>query len=221
MQQHAARCAVEVAAGELAVKHAAIHIRKTGQLCRQIFGTLGGCVAEHVKQVLQCAVEVAAVLARVLAQVAAKAAGALKYAGVFGKQAKQQAHQITLQVHPGVAAVAHGVVQLRNIACGVLVYCNLRLLRLRLVARQKKVGVQVLRKVGQRVAQRGRGAVHAVQVHVLKVADQKVLGQLHVAQTGQVVGGLPVCLVQVFATRLHFNQKLAGVKAVNAAAPTA
>ena len=220
MQQHAARCAVEVAAGELAVKHAAVHIGETGQLCRQIFGTLGRCMAEHVKQVLQRAVEVATVLARLLAQVAAEAAGALENAGVFGKQAKQQPHQITLQVHAGVAAVAHGVVQLRNIACGVLVHCNLRLLRLRLVARQKQVSIQVLRKVGQRVAQRGCDAVEAVQTHVLKVADQKVLGQLHVAQAGQVVGGLLVGLIQVFATRFHFNQKLARIKAVDAATPS-
>lgn len=55
---------------------------------------------------------------------------------------------------------------------------------------------------------------------MLKVADQKVLGQLHVAQTRQVVGGLPAGLVQVFATRLHFNQKLTGIKAVNAATPS-
>ena len=221
MQQHAARSAVEVAARQLAVKHAAVDVGKACQLGGQVFGALGRGMAEHVKQVLQRTIEVASVLARVLAQVAAKAAGALKNAGVFGKQAKQQAHQITLQVHAGVAAIAHGVVQLGNVARGVLVHGNLRLLRLRLVAGQKQIGVQVLCEVRQRVAQRGRDAIHAVQAHVLKVADQQVLGQLGVAQAGQVVGGLLVGLVQVLAARLHFNQELARIKAVNAPAPAA
>ena len=57
-----------------------------------------------------------------------------------------------------------------------------------------------------------------VEVQVFKVADQAVVGQLGFGQAGQVFGGLGEGFVQVFATRFHFDQQLAGVKTVNAPA---
>ena len=106
--------------------------------------------------------------------------------------------------------------QLGNQAGGAFVHRHLLLLRLRLIASQKQVAVDVLGKVGQRVGERRCVGVQVVEVQVLKVADEHVLRQLGLLQAGQVLGGLAVGFLEVFAARLHLDQQLAGVKAVNA-----
>ena len=199
VKQYVASAAVKVANRELAVEHAAVDVRKVLQLGRQVFGALGARAVEGVKQVLQRAVQVGAVFAAVLAQVAAKVAPALKDAGVFGKQAKHQAHQVALKVGAGIAAAAHGVVQLGNFAGGAFVDGDLLGLRLRLEAGQKQVVVNVQAEVVQLVAQRWVAGAVVVEVQVLEVADQDVVRQFGVFQAGQVVSGLLVGFFKVFA----------------------
>ena len=108
--------------------------------------------------------------------------------------------------------------QLGDFAGGAFVHRDLVFLGLRFVVGQKQVAIYVFGKVGQLVLEWRCMRRQVVEVQVFKVADQAVVGQLGFGQAGQVFGGLGEGFFQVFATRFHFDQQLAGVKTVDAPA---
>ncbi len=197
VQQLLAHGGVKARRRQKLFKEFAVDIGKRGQLLVQIFQAFFARCVENLKQRAEMIGKVGAVFPGAFFEVFFKLLF-FKYAGIFGKQAKQQADQINFQRMAGVARVFHPVVEFAHLFGGPDVDRVLCLNFMCLVSGNKTEKPHVLMQVFQ-LKFMLLIFFQIVETNTGKVGNNDVFGQVAFFKSLKIIKRLIIGFVEAFS----------------------
>jgi len=161
---------------------------------------------EGLEQAGELRAEVGAVFGGAFFYPGTEGVGGLENAGVFGKEAEQEAHEQQFERVAGVVGFLERVVQLAHALGGFDVDGVLRGDGLRAVTGDEGEIFDVLVQVGEREFVL-RAGFEVVEAEAGEVGDQHESGQVAFLDAGEVIEGLGVGAVEIFAARFVLDEE--------------